>query len=92
MPEKYSTPSLIRSNLTSERPIGLGRCGVRVANSPTLSPQSRGGRTKLFTCALLRDHTQAPRQRALTLPDLFSRFSTATAKRPVTPVSRKPCP
>ena len=46
---------------TAERPIGLGRCGERVAKTPTFR-SARGGRTFAFhprACSTLRWNTKS---------------------------------
>lgn len=45
--------SVIRSILTSDNPIGHGRCGDLVANTPVLMPFNRGGETFARTCVAL---------------------------------------
>ena len=47
------------SRRTRERPMGLGRCGVRHAKTPVGAPSSRGGRTFALTAAPpFRSNTQ----------------------------------
>uniref|UniRef100_H2Y3G5 Uncharacterized protein n=1 Tax=Ciona intestinalis TaxID=7719 RepID=H2Y3G5_CIOIN len=47
-PEKFRVSPFIESNLASVSPIGFGRCGLLVENTPVFKPFMRGG----FTFAL----------------------------------------
>ena len=53
-PDRTISPVLVftESILQSDKPIGFGRCGERVANKPTRLPFSLGGATFVLTWSL----------------------------------------
>ncbi|KAI8037271.1 hypothetical protein M5D96_010022 [Drosophila gunungcola] len=54
VPKKLMVAFSIFSISTKESPMGHGRCGDRVENTPTRSPPRRGGATLALGWALLR--------------------------------------